>query len=139
MGRLPQFYADMFGWRGMAVQVAAVFHGLSPDDQAHAVIFAHNYGDAGAIDYYGPGLKIPNAISGHNNYYIWGPGPVDPQVAIVIGGTRADAGKLFQDVRAAGLITDRNVMPFENNLTIWVCRGPRMSLRQFWPKVKYYV
>lgn len=139
MGRLPQFYADMFGWRSMAEQVAAVFHGLSPDDQAHAVIFAHNYGDAGAIDYYGPGLKIPNAISGHNNYYLWGPGPVDPQVAIVIGGSGADAGKLFQDVRAAGLVTDPNVMPFENNLTIWVCRGPRMSLRQFWPKVKHYV
>ena len=64
---------------------------------------------------------------------------MDPQVAIVIGGSGADAGKLFQDVRAAGLVTDPNVMPFENNLTIWVCRGPRMSLRQFWPKVKHYV
>jgi len=73
MGRLPQFYADMFGWRNMAVQVAAVYHGLPPEDQAHAVIFAYNYGDAGAIDYYGPGLGLPNAISGHNNYYLWVP------------------------------------------------------------------
>lgn len=139
MGRLPQFYADMFGWRNMAVQVAAVFHGLPPEDQAHAVILAHNYGEAGAIDYYGPGLRIPGAVSGHNNYYLWGPGPMDPQVVIVIGGNFEDARKLFGDVRAAGSITEPNAMPFENNLTIWVCRDPKMPLRQFWPMLKHYV
>jgi hypothetical protein len=139
MGRLPQFYADMFGWRNMAEQVAAVFHGLPPQDQAHAVIFGYNYGDAGAIDYYGPTLGIPNAISRHNNYFLWGPGPVDPQVAIVIGGSREAAGTAFQDVRAAGMIVEPNAMPFENNLTIWVCRQPKVSLRQIWPTLKYYV
>ena len=139
LGRLPQFYADMFGWRNMADQVAAVFHGLPPEDQAHAVIFAWNYGDAGAIDYYGPGLKIPNAISGHNNYYLWGPGPVDPQVAIVIGGRREWLSRMFRDVRPAGRITEPNAMPFENNLTIWVCRDPVASLRQIWPKLKHYL
>lgn len=139
MGRLPQFYADMFGWRNMADQVAAVYHGLPPEDQAHAVIFAYNYGDAGAIDYYGPALGIPNAISGHNNYYLWGPGPIDPQVAIVIGGSGLVAGTIFRDVRAAGSIKEPNAMPFENNLTIWVCRGPKISLRQVWPRLKHYV
>ena len=139
MGRLPQFYADMFGWRNMAEQVAGVFHGLPPEDQAHAAIFAWNYGDAGAIDYYGPGLKIPNAISGHNNYYLWGPGPSDPEVVIVIGGSREGLAGVFRDVRAAGLITEPNAMPFENNLTIWVCREPKVSLRQIWPLLKHYV
>jgi hypothetical protein len=139
MGRLPQFYADMFGWRNIAEQVAAVFHALPPEDQAHAVIFARNYGDAGAIDYYGPHLGIPNAISGHNNYYLWGPGPMDPQVAIIIGGSSEDARRMFRDVRAAGTITEQNAMPFENNLTIWVCREPKAPLRQFWPMLKRYV
>lgn len=139
MGRLPQFYADMFGWRNMAEQVATVFHGLSPEDQAHVVIFAYNYGDAGAIDYYGPGLKIPNAISGHNNYYLWGPGQTDPQVAIVIGGRPEWARRLFRDVRAAGRIVEPNAMPFENNLTIWVCREPTVPLRQVWRMLKHYV
>jgi hypothetical protein len=139
MGRLPQFYADMFGWRNIADQVAAVLHALPPEDQAHAVIFAYNYGDAGAIDYYGPVLGIPNAISGHNNYYLWGPGPIDPQVAIVIGGSREAASRVFRDVRAAGNITEPNAMPFENNLTIWVCREPKIPLRQLWPWLKHYV
>jgi hypothetical protein len=139
MGSLPQFYADMFGWRNMAEQVAAVFHGLPPEDQAHAIVFAYNYGDAGAIDYYGPGLGIPHAISGHNNYWLWGPGPMDPQVAIVIGGSLEVARRVFGDVRAAGTITEPNAMPFENNLTIWVCREPKIPLRQIWPWLKHYV
>jgi hypothetical protein len=139
MGRLPQFYADMFGWRNMAVKVAAVFHGLQPEDQAHAAILAYNYGDAGAIDYFGPGLSIPNAISGHNNYYLWGPGPIDPQIVIIIGGSAESARSMFKDVRAAGTITEPNAMPFENNLTIWVCREPKPPIRQLWPRLKHYV
>jgi hypothetical protein len=139
MGRLPQFYADMFGWRNMAEQVAAVFHALPPEEQKQAAIFAQNYGEAGAIDYYGPRLGIPNAISGHNNYYLWGPGKTDPQVLIVIGGNPEDARKAFADVRAAGTITDSYAMPYENSLTIWVCRQPKVPLRQLWPKVKNYI
>jgi len=139
MGRLPQFFADMFGWRNMAGQVAAVYHALPPADQARAVILTGNYGEAGAVDYYGPGLGIPNARSGHNNYYLWGPGPGDPQVAILIGLPREMAGRLFRDVRAAGRITDANAMPFENNLTIWVCRDPVVPLHQVWGKLKHYV
>ena len=139
MGRLPQYYADMFGWRNMAEQVASVFHELPPEEQTRTVIFASNYGEAGAIDYFGPALGIPNAISGHNNYYLWGPAPFDPEVTIVIGGSREILGAVFRDVRAAGRITDPNAMPSENNLTIWVCRKPVAPLRQLWTKVKNYV
>ena len=139
MGRLPMFYADMFGWQNMAEQVAAVFHQLSPDEQTHTAIFGQDYGQAGAIDYFGPRLGLPHAISGHNNYYLWGPGPVDPQVVIVIGGGGTGARKLFADVQPAGLIVDPNAMPYESNLTIWVCRRPKISLREYWPHLKHYI
>jgi len=139
MGPLPQMYADMFGWQNMAEQVAAVFHKLPPEEQAQTAIYAQNFGEAGAIDYFGPRLGIPNAISGHNNYYLWGPGKTDPQVLIVIGGNPEDARNAFGDVRAAGLITHPYAMPYENNLTIWVCRQPKVPLRQLWPKVKDYI
>jgi hypothetical protein len=139
MGRLPQFYADMFGWRNMAEQVAAVYHGLPPEDQAHATILTYNYGDAGAIDYFGPGLGIPHAVSGHNNYYLWGPGTVDPKVVIVIGGSLDVARRMFREVRAGGRIVEPNAMPFENNLTIWVCTEPRAPLREMWDRLKHYV
>ncbi len=138
-GRLPQYFADMLGWRNMAEQVARVFHQLSPEEQAHAAIFAQNYGEAGAIDYFGPALGLPHAISGHNNYFLWGPGKADPSVLIVIGGNPADARKIFGDVRAAGTITYPDMMPHENHRTIWVCRQPKYPLRLIWPKLKVYV
>ena len=139
MGPLPQFQADMFGWQNMAQQTAAVFHALTPGEQAHTAIFAYNYGDAGAIDYFGPRLGIPHAISRHNNYYLWGPGASDPQVLIVIGGSESGPRRYFDDVRAAGRIVEPYAMPFETNLTIWVCRQPKVPLRQVWSKLKYYV
>jgi hypothetical protein len=140
MGRLPQYFADMLGWRNMAEQVAAVYNQLSPEEKAHAAIYTENYGEAGAIDYFGPRLGLPDAISGHNNYYLWGPGKVDPQVLILIGEhSEGLAKRVFNDVRAAGRITDANAMPYESNLTIWLCRSPKIPLRQIWPKVKHYI
>ncbi len=70
---LPQLYADMFGWDNMAATVGRVYHALPEAEQRSCAILAGNYGEAGAIDYYGPALGLPKAISGHNNYYLWGP------------------------------------------------------------------
>ncbi len=73
LGALPQYYADMFGWREMAEKVAEVYRSLPPEDRARAVFFGNNYGEAAAIDVFGRRLGLPPAISGHNNYYLWGP------------------------------------------------------------------
>ena len=53
VGRLPQYYADMFGWPELASLVGAAYRSLPPQDQARAVFFASNYGEAGAIDVLG--------------------------------------------------------------------------------------
>ena len=75
----------------------------------------------------------------HNNYYLWGPGTVDPKVVIVIGGSLDVARRMFREVRAGGRIVEPNAMPFENNLTIWVCTEPRAPLREMWDRLKHYV
>ena len=67
-GRLPQIPADMHGWDTMAAQMAAVHRTLTPEEQAKACVFGQNYGEAGAINHFGPGLGLPRAISGHNSY-----------------------------------------------------------------------
>jgi hypothetical protein len=74
LSALPQYFADMFGWREMAAAVAAVYRDLPPDERAHAVFFAPNYGEAAALDVYGPALGGQPVISGHNSYFLWGPG-----------------------------------------------------------------
>src|SRR6266571_4343604 len=70
---LPQHFADRFGWKEMVRSVARAYHSLPSYDQKRAAIFCQNYGQAGAIDFFGPTYGLPPAISGHQNYFVWGP------------------------------------------------------------------
>ncbi|HWQ56528.1 MAG TPA: glycosyltransferase family 39 protein [Bryobacteraceae bacterium] len=137
MGRLPQVYADMHGWENMAARVAEVYHALPPEERQQAVVFAQNYGEAGAIEYFAPRYGLPRAISGHNSYWLWGPDAAGG-VLIGIGGKAAGYHEVFEDVRREGTITHPYAMPYESNLPIWVCRKPKIPLRQVWPRVKHF-
>jgi hypothetical protein len=137
-GKLPQMYADMMGWPEQAKVVAGVFKSLSPDDQVRAAIFAKNYGQAGAIDYFGPSLGLPHAISGHNNYYLWGPQQYTGELVIAIGMPQEDLKQLFDQVELAATISNDYAIPEENNLPVYICRKPKVSLQQVWPTLKFY-
>jgi dolichyl-phosphate-mannose-protein mannosyltransferase len=138
LGVLPQYYADMFGWPEMAQQVAAVFWSLPPQDRAHAVFFGNNYGEAAAIDIFGRRLGLPPAISGHNNYYLWGPRQSDGSVIIIIGGSTEHYAELFNSFDIAGRITSPLAMPYETDKPIYVLRGIKTPLGELWPTVKHY-
>ena len=138
LGVLPQTYADMFGWREMAAKVAKVYWSLPPSDRAKAVFFGNNYGEAAAIDVFGKPLGLPPAISGHNNYYLWGPRGHDGSVIIIIGGSRDHYASLFRSFDVAGQIDDPYAMPYETNKPIYVLRGMKMPLTAYWPQVKGY-
>lgn len=138
IGRLPQHYADMFGWEEMTAAVARAYHSLSPEERARCAIFADNYGEAGAIDFFGARHGLPRAISGHQNYFLWGPRDYTGEVMIFINSDLEDLQAVFESVEPAGTFTNEYVMPYENNLTIYVCRRPRMPLTEFWPRVKCY-
>ena len=124
LGRLPQFFADMHGWRELAEAVAAV-HAAAPSRRSRArpASTVENYGEAGAIDYFGPALGLPPAISQHNSYWMWGPGSCTGAVVLIIGGDREDHVDDFASVDAAGEFRCADCMPYESDLTIWVARG----------------
>jgi hypothetical protein len=84
IGLLPQFYADRFGWQEEVDEVTRIYRSLSPDEQKKVGIICSNYGEASAINFLGRGL--PFAISGHNNYWLWGPNGATGEVMIVING-----------------------------------------------------
>jgi hypothetical protein len=137
-GKLPQMYADMMGWPQQADIVAGVFHSLSPEDQSRVAILAKNYGQAGAIDYFGPALGLPHAISGHNNYYLWGPQQYTGEVVIAVGMPLEDLKPIFGQIELAATINNEYAIPEENNLPVYVCRKPKMTLQQAWPRLKFY-
>ena len=138
LGVLPQYYADMFGWPEMAAAIAAVYASLPPQDRARAVFFGNNYGEAAAIDVFGRPLGLPAAISGHNNYYLWGPRGHDGSVIIIVGGNRKHYEELFDSVAIAGRIVTRYAMPYETDQPIYVLRGMKTPLEKYWAQVKHY-
>lgn len=137
-GPLPQFFADMFGWRQQAAVVALVYQNLTPEDRARCAILAGNYGEAGAIDYFGSAYGLPHAISGHNNYYLWGPGGYSGDIVIAIGMRLVDLQSLFGVVQQVATVNAPYAIPDENNLPVYLCRRPRMTLSQAWPRLKFF-
>ncbi|HXU46350.1 MAG TPA: glycosyltransferase family 39 protein, partial [Thermoanaerobaculia bacterium] len=73
MGRLPQHYADMFGWEDLTATVAHVWRTIPEAERPRCAIFGQDYGQAGAIDVLGDRYGLPDALSGHNSYFLWGP------------------------------------------------------------------
>jgi hypothetical protein len=138
MGPLPQQYADMFGWPEMAAAVARAYDTLTPEEKTKCAIFAQNYGQAGAIDHFGPAYGLPNAISGHQSYFLWGPRGATGEVLIVLDDDRETLEQLFADVRPAGEVTHPYSMPYEH-WTIHICRKPKVSMNELWPKVKKWI
>jgi hypothetical protein len=138
LGVLPQYYADMFGWQEMAEKIAAVYRSLPPGDRARAVFYGENYGEAAAIDVLGKPLGLPPAIAGHNNYFVWGPRGHDGSVVIKIGGNAQHYAELFRSTELVGRITTPYAMPYETDQPIYVLRGMKVPLADYWPNVKRY-
>lgn len=136
---LPQLYADMFGWDNMADTVAAVYRSLPAADRAGCGILAGNYGEAGAIDYYGPALGLPRALSGHNSYFYWGPRGYSGECMIVLGEHSRESIALFGDVRQAATIRSPLAMPNERVVPVYVCHKPRAPLSALWPRFKMII
>ncbi len=138
LAELPQHYADMHGWEAMVATVAEVYQRLPPEDQARAVIFGQNYGQAGAVDLLGKEHGLPPAVSGHNNYWLWGPRGRDGSVVILIGGNPERLAEVFEEVERAATIECGYCMPYENHQPVWVARRMKLPLAEFWPRLKHF-
>jgi hypothetical protein len=138
VGRLPQFLADRLGWRQLASTVAEVHAALPATERARACVFGQNYGQAGAVDFYGKDRGLPPAVSGHNSYWVWGPGACTGDVLIVIGGRREDLEKSFRSVEHGASYRCADCMPYEAAKEIWVARGLRQPLGAAWPRVRHF-
>ena len=136
---LPQLYADMFGWDNMASTVAHVYDGLPEMERSGCAILAGNYGEAGAIDYYGPKLGLPKAISGHNNYFLWGPRNYSGDCVIVFGENADRYAQLFGEAQLVATITDEYAMPSERDVHVYVCHRPSAPLPVLWPNFKMMI
>jgi hypothetical protein len=136
-GPLPQYFADEFGWEQMARETARIYNALPPEERARTAIFANSYGQAGAIDFFGPRLGLPKAISNHQSYWLWGPRDFDGDTVIVLGSDGTGDREHFRSVEVAGR-TEHPYSRRDEHFDIFLCRGFTGDLRKAWSEMKKY-
>jgi hypothetical protein len=123
---------ETVGWPALARTVAEAHGELSASDRATAVVFTGNYGEAGAIDRYGPELGLPRAYSGHNGYARFGMPKGSAGPVIVLG--YRDPSVHFDGCRPAATIDNGvELANEEQGGTVFVCERPRLPWRELWP------
>ena len=135
--QLPQHFADEFGWPELVEKTAQFYHSLPPEEQAKTAILGGSYGDAGAIDFFGAKYGLPKSISAHQNYWYWGPRNYTGESVILLHWPRKSAEKYCTSV-VEGPKLDNPWSMQEEQYTIWLCKGMRPPLPEFWPDLKYW-
>jgi hypothetical protein len=135
---LPNDWADMHGWPELVAQVAAVYNRLPPAERWQTGIFTSNYGEASAIDFFGPALGLPPALSGHNNYWLWGPGVYNGSTLLEVGGHCFADEHAYAHATVVAYIDDPWAMSYERHRPITICAGALVSLPQLWPQLRNY-
>ena len=134
----PEFFGDHLGWQGLADEVARVYYALPPDEQRQTGIVAANYGQASALNILGRPLGLPLAISGHQNYWLWGPNGYTGREMIVISPELlAGMLHLYRSCTVAGRQTSPYTMPWEQR-TIYVCHDRLQPYATSWNNMKIY-
>ena len=134
-GPLPQYFADEFGWEEMVREVARIYNTLPPDERARTAIFANSYGQAGAIDYFGPKYGLPKAISNHQTYWYWGPRNYTGDIVIVLGSSGRGDREHFQSVEVAGH-AEHPYSRRDEHYDIFLCCGLKGDFKEVWPRMK---
>ncbi|GIH16760.1 hypothetical protein Raf01_49320 [Rugosimonospora africana] len=128
---------ETIAWPTYVREIAGVFRQLPARQQASAALVTRNYGEAGAIDRYGPALGLPAAFSGHNGYWYWGPPPATADTIVAIGFARDVLERSFADVRLGTRLDNHlRIANDEQGAPVWVCSQPRGSWPALWPRFR---
>ena len=137
-GVFPQYLGDRFGWDTLAATVSKVYQHLPGQDQQSACVFTANYGEASALDLYHARYFLPPIISGHNNFYLWGPGTCSGAVIITVGLSQQEVAQSYGDVQFAVANGCEYCMASEEGAPILIARQPRYPIRELWQRVKHF-
>jgi len=133
---LPQWYADQFGWKEIVDEAALAWYSIPASERSDCGIFAQDYGQAGAIDFFGRGDGLPPALSGHQTWFLWGPRGYSGNCMIVLDDTREVLEGFWEQVDYVGASVD-NPYALEKQIDVFICKGKKFaSLEQLWPQLK---
>jgi 4-amino-4-deoxy-L-arabinose transferase-like glycosyltransferase len=130
--------AETVGWPELVDQVAAVVDDLPAEERSSVVLLTGSYGEAGAIDRFGPARGLPPAYSGHNSYADFRR-PADADATVVAIRYRLQTLEPHFD-RCEEVATVDNGRDIENEVQgtpIIVCRGLLRSWPETWDRLRH--
>lgn len=136
---LTSDYADMFGWEEQVKLVDSVYRSLSPEERNNCVIWAENYGEAGAIKILGKKYGLPDPISRHGSFWTWGYGNKNAEVWISVGNEKPVVEHVFSEVELVKKITHKYAIEEENEIPLYVCRKPKIDIEEWWKDYERHI
>lgn len=132
---------EMVGWQDLTAQVAKIYQSIPEEQKPRTAILAGNYGEAGALDLYGPEYGLPRIISGSNSLWYRGYGKPEPTTVIVVGFEGSYASNFFNSCKYSGTVTNRYGVKNEESTRhtgLYVCREPRRPWNSTWQDMKWF-
>jgi hypothetical protein len=137
--QLPEFFGERLGWPELTAEIAGIYERLSPEDRSKVGIITRNYGPASAINVFGEKYGLPLAISGNNNYWIWGPNGYSGEVMIIVTPESPELlRKTFASVEIVGGIPNPYAQPYERFDHIYLAKGRIRHYSADWDKFRLY-
>ena len=133
---LPQEFADQLGWHDFANQVGGAWEQIPAAERAQTSIKVDNYGEAAALDVYGKPYSLPPVLSGHNQYYIWGPRGQNPVNLLVVQNHPERLAPYCQQATVLATTWSPDAMSYENGKVVAYCRGLKVDIKTLWPELK---
>jgi hypothetical protein len=135
---LPQWYSDQFGWKEIADEAVVAWNRIPAAEKSDCGIFAQDYGQAGAIDFFDHAQGLPPTLSGDRTYFLWGPRGYSGNCMIVLDDSRKNLEALWEHVDYVG---DSAPSPYalEQQIPFFICKGKKFdSWAGLWPRVKHW-
>lgn len=134
---LPQLFADQLGWHDFTRQVVGAWQRIPAAERARTGVLVENYGEAAALDIYGGPQGLPPALSGHNQYHLWGLRGQSPTNLLLVESDPDDLKSFCEEVIVLDSTASPYAMAHENGKAIAFCRGLHPPLAELWPGLKH--
>jgi len=132
-------YADMFGWEEQVKLVDSVYQSLNSQEKSNCVLWAENYGEAGALKILGKKYNLPNVISRHGSFWTWGYDNKEAKVWISIGNEEASVKSVFEEVELVKIVTHKYAIGEENGIPLYICRKPKIDIERWWKDYEEHI
>jgi hypothetical protein len=132
---LPLHFVFRLGWKELVDMVDVAYYALPQSERDSCAVLASWYGIAGAIDHFGPGVGLPDAICPRNNYWLWGTRGYSMKVVLAVGYNESYLRRFFSSVERVAAFDQ----PYAYGAEVFLCRNAKYSPDEIWRRLKSFI